>query len=148
MLACGLDIGSVVAKAVVMDNGQILSYSIQPTGIDIPKIAEKVAKEALDRASLSFRDVDRFIAEKTEEISSAVDDGLLCDSGMVVNASGNVTRFSPNGFNFQGIKHFTCEDGSGELFVNLEARIDFRKGQNLQLERHHLRLVLWNQSSG
>ena len=58
----------------------------------------------------------------------AVEDGLVCDAGTVVDDSGKVTGFSPNGFNFQGIKHFTCDDGSGEFFVNLQARIDFRKG--------------------
>lgn len=58
----------------------------------------------------------------------AVDDGLMCNAGTVVNASGKATGFSPRGFNFQGIKHFTCDDGSGEFFVNLQARIDFRKG--------------------
>jgi hypothetical protein len=55
----------------------------------------------------------------------AVDDGLVCDSGIVVNASSKVAGFSLNGFNFQGIKHFTCDDGSGEFFVNLQARIFF-----------------------
>lgn len=55
----------------------------------------------------------------------AVDDGLVCEAGTVVNASGKATGFSPNGFNFQGIKHFTCDDGSGEFFVNLQARIFF-----------------------
>jgi hypothetical protein len=58
----------------------------------------------------------------------AVDDGLVCDAGTVVNATAKGTGFSPTGFNFQGIKHFTCDDGSGEFFVNLQARIDFRKG--------------------
>ncbi len=27
-----------------------------------------------------------------------------------------------------GIKHFICEDGFGEFFVNLQTHIDFRKG--------------------
>lgn len=58
----------------------------------------------------------------------AVDDGLVCDEGTVVEDTRKVTGFSPNGFNFQGIKHFTCADGSGEFFINLQARIDFRKG--------------------
>ena len=58
----------------------------------------------------------------------AFDDGLVCDEGTVVDDSGKLTGFSPNGFNFQGIRHFTCDDGSGEFFVNLQARIDFRKG--------------------
>ena len=62
----------------------------------------------------------------------AVDDGVVCAEGIVVDASGKVTGFSPNGFNFQGVKHFICEDGSGEFFVNLQARIDFRKGTTFQ----------------
>ncbi len=62
----------------------------------------------------------------------AVDAGLVCDAGIVVDDSGKVTGFSPNGFNFQGVKHFICEDGSGDFFVNLQARIDFRKGTTFQ----------------
>jgi hypothetical protein len=58
----------------------------------------------------------------------AVDDGTICGSGIVVDDSGKVTGFSGNGFNYHGIKHFICDDGSGEFFVNLQARIDFRKG--------------------
>ncbi len=58
----------------------------------------------------------------------AVDEGIVCDAGAVFDASGKVTGFSPTGFNFQGVKHFVCDDGSGGFFVNLQARIDFRKG--------------------
>ena len=58
----------------------------------------------------------------------AVDDGLICNTGIVVEDSSKATGFSPNGFNFQGVKHFTCDDGSGEFFVNLQARIDFMRG--------------------
>jgi len=62
----------------------------------------------------------------------AVDDGLVCDAGTVVEDTRKVTGFSDNGFNFQGIKHFTCADGSGEFFINMQARIDFRKGVTFQ----------------
>ena len=58
----------------------------------------------------------------------AVDDGLICDTGTVFDTVGKVTGFSQNGFNFQGIKHFICDDGSGEFYVNLQARIDYTKG--------------------
>ena len=58
----------------------------------------------------------------------AVDEGIVCATGTVTDASGKVTGASPTGFNYQGIKHFVCEDGSGEFFMNLQARIDFRKG--------------------
>jgi hypothetical protein len=58
----------------------------------------------------------------------AVDNGLICDKGEVIDYSGKVTGFSPNGFNFQGIKHFICDDGSGEFLVNVQARIDLSGG--------------------
>jgi hypothetical protein len=58
----------------------------------------------------------------------AVDDGLICGEGEVIDAVGKATGFSPTGFNFQGIKLFICDDLSGEFYVNLQARIDFRKG--------------------
>jgi hypothetical protein len=59
---------------------------------------------------------------------SAVDDGLICDSGLVYDLTGKASGFSPTGFNFSGIKGFDCADGSGGFAVNLQARIDFRKG--------------------
>jgi hypothetical protein len=58
----------------------------------------------------------------------AVDDGLICEEGTVVDASSKEIGFSQNGFNFQGIKQFTCDDGTGEFLVNLQARNDFRMG--------------------
>ena len=58
----------------------------------------------------------------------AVDDGLVCAAGTVHDNSGKVTGNFKTGFNFQGIKHFICEDESGGFLVNLQARIDFRKG--------------------
>lgn len=71
-----------------------------------------------------------FVGEPSPFVASgpAVDDGLICPEGSVVDATGKLAGFSPTGFNFQGIKEFTCDDGSGEFFINLQARIDFRKG--------------------
>jgi hypothetical protein len=66
-----------------------------------------------------------------ESFGPARDEGLVCPSGTVIDESGKVTGNSPNGFNFQGVKHFICGDGSGEFFVNLQARIDFRRGVKL-----------------
>ena len=58
----------------------------------------------------------------------AIDEGLMCETGIVVDAAGKVTGLSPTGFSFHGIKHFACDDGSGEFYVNLQARIDFSRG--------------------
>ncbi len=59
---CGLDIGSVMAKAVVMAGGRVIASATQPTGTDIPQIAEHVAAEALSKAGLLFKDVGSFVA--------------------------------------------------------------------------------------
>ena len=68
----------------------------------------------------------------------AVDDGLICEEGTVVDASVKWTGFSKNGFNFKGIKAFTCDDDSGQFFINMRARIDYRKGTTFN----------WNVRSG
>lgn len=58
----------------------------------------------------------------------SVDAGTVCSSGTVVDATGRTGRFTDTSFDFQGIKHFTCDDGSGEFFVDLHAHIDFETG--------------------
>lgn len=35
-----------------------------------------------------------------------------------------MTGVNPNGFIFRSVKHFICDDGTGEIFVNVQARID------------------------
>ncbi len=58
----------------------------------------------------------------------AVDDGLICASGSVIDDVNSFTGFTVNGFNYHGIKRFTCDDTSGEFLVNVQARIDNRTG--------------------
>ena len=37
-----------------------------------------------------------------------------------------------NGLNFKGVKHFVCDDGSGEFWINIQDRIDFQRGVTFQ----------------
>lgn len=69
---------------------------------------------------------------------AALDEGIVCASGTVADEVVKAVGFSPLGFNVQAIKNFQCEDGSGDFSVNLEARIDFRRGVTFQ----------WNVLSG
>jgi predicted CoA-substrate-specific enzyme activase len=50
----GLDIGSVMAKAVIMNDNVILSYSIRPVSGSFQNAANGVLKEALDKAGLTL----------------------------------------------------------------------------------------------
>jgi hypothetical protein len=62
----------------------------------------------------------------------AVDSGLMCPTGTVDDIFGKATGFkSQTGVNFQVVKVFTCDDGSGSFVVKLQVRNDF-KGDNFQ----------------
>lgn len=69
MIVAGIDVGSLTAKVVILGDGGIYSYSLQPTGIDIPEVARRVTMEALEKAHLSFEDIDRFISTGYGRIS-------------------------------------------------------------------------------
>ena len=56
MLA-GLDIGSAFSKAVIVENGSIVSTSYLPTEGNFRKVAEQVLDEALDQANLTLKDI-------------------------------------------------------------------------------------------
>jgi predicted CoA-substrate-specific enzyme activase len=53
MLAAGIDVGAATAKAVILGDGEIIGYSIKPTGRDVKLTANKVIQEALEKAGLS-----------------------------------------------------------------------------------------------
>jgi len=62
MITAGVDIGAMNTKAVILTDGQVSSYSLVPTGIDMKQSAELALEEALGRAGLSLSDVKGIIA--------------------------------------------------------------------------------------
>ena len=56
IIVAGVDVGAATAKTVILTDGQFF-YSIMPTGYSVPKAAEAVTKEALDKAGLSMADL-------------------------------------------------------------------------------------------
>lgn len=52
MLVCGLDIGAATAKAVVINDGHMVAYSVFPTGYSIQSAIDKVTEEVFKRAGL------------------------------------------------------------------------------------------------
>jgi len=57
MITAGVDVGAATAKTVIVADGQILSYSIVPTGDSVTRAAERVTEAALSQAGLSKGDV-------------------------------------------------------------------------------------------
>lgn len=57
----------------------------------------------------------------------AVDAGLICNSGDTIDVFGKGSGFQSGiGWNAQVVKLFTCDDSSGEFFVKLQVRFDWR----------------------
>ena len=58
MFFCGLDIGAATTKAVILNDGRMVSYSVLPTGQSVNLATDKVLEEAtrkLGRSSLGDR---------------------------------------------------------------------------------------------
>ena len=59
----------------------------------------------------------------------AVDGGSVCASGEAIDLFNRASGFESGvGVNFQVLKEFVCNDGSGSFFVKLQVRLDFRRG--------------------
>ena len=60
----------------------------------------------------------------------AVDDGIMCPTGETIDVFGKTSGSqSGRGTNWQVVKRFTCDDGSGDFLVKLQVRDDW-KGTN------------------
>ena len=118
----GVDIGAVSAKALLVQENIIVAYEVLDTGPNIGKIADKVVKKVLDKASVDFNDLkgivatgygrisvpfaDKRITEITchargvhdliPEVRTIIDIGGQDSKGMRVDDAGNVVDFVMN----------------------------------------------------
>jgi len=60
--ALGIDIGSSFSKATVIGEGRLLSYAVIPSGGSFAEVAEKVSREAIEKAAISDTDISATIA--------------------------------------------------------------------------------------
>jgi predicted CoA-substrate-specific enzyme activase len=92
MITAGIDVGSLTAKAVVL-YGDRFSFALRPTGIDIPDIARQVTEEALEKADLTFEDIERIVSTGYGRISIPFTTDVVTE--ITCNAVG-VHHFYPN----------------------------------------------------
>ncbi len=62
MAVAGIDIGSLTAEVVILEQGNIVHYVILPTGYNSKTAAERAISTALEAASLKKTDLDYVIA--------------------------------------------------------------------------------------
>ena len=69
MPVAGIDVGSLTAEVVIMEEGEILQYVILPTGSNSRTAAEKAMQEALQASNLARADLDCVVATGYGRIS-------------------------------------------------------------------------------
>ncbi|MFX1571580.1 MAG: acyl-CoA dehydratase activase [Promethearchaeota archaeon] len=61
MIVAGCDVGSLTGKAVILKDGEILSYSIVPTTPKPEITAQNAMNEALEKANFSLEDIEYLV---------------------------------------------------------------------------------------
>lgn len=84
MITVGIDIGALTVKAVVMKERTILSWAIMTTGEEGAMAAQKVLQEALGKAELSIKEIDRIAStgygKETVHFSQQKVPEMICQS--------------------------------------------------------------------
>lgn len=62
MVVAGIDIGSRIAKAAIMEAGNILSYAFLDTGLDSTQTAREVLHLAASKAGVAAKDIQYIVA--------------------------------------------------------------------------------------
>ncbi len=69
MIFAGIDVGSLTAKVVLLENGKILCRHIIPTGSNSKHSADRVMAEALEKAGIKLQDLEFVVATGYGRIS-------------------------------------------------------------------------------
>jgi len=93
MIAAGIDIGGKVAKAVIVEDGKVLGKAWNLTGINKAEAAERVYNEALRKAGLQRKDVERVVATGSGAKRVTFAQGTIADAAA---AARGINRLYPN----------------------------------------------------
>jgi (R)-2-hydroxyacyl-CoA dehydratese activating ATPase len=80
MYCAGIDIGSTMTKVVIVDESEsIVAFVLGPTGAEHRRLANRVMKEALDKAGLGIDDIVKIIATGYGRVNVPFADGQLTE---------------------------------------------------------------------
>jgi len=139
MLVCGLDIGAATTKAVILKDGNMISYAVLPTGQSVRLATDRVIDDVLHKASLETARFERvfttgygrhavgFADKAVSEIichakganflipsvRTVIDIGGQDSKIIALDEEGNVTNFVMND---------KCAAGTGR-FIEVMARV-------------------------
>lgn len=143
MIVAGCDVGSVTIKAVIMNDGSVISYHIIETGFKPDLAAKDAVDEALSKAHLTFDDIEYCVStgdgRKNASFADKDISQLPCLSKgtyffipsvrVVVDVGGNTTkaiRVSKVGKILGYRLNDKCAAGSGRFFDILAEALELR----------------------
>ncbi len=135
----GIDVGAGNAKAVILENGQIVSHSIIPVTDNVAAVAKIVTEEALKKAGISFGDLDYIVStgygRNAVPFANKVSSEIICHAkGSYFEVSGartvidigaqdsKVIRINEKGDVINFVMNDKCAAGSGR-FLEVMARV-------------------------
>jgi len=138
LLVAGVDVGSVSAEAVIMQNGQVRATSIVPTGASSRRAGERALEVALGQAALGLADLAYIVAtgygravlnfahRQVTEITCHARGAhhLFPDVGTVIDIGGQdskVIRVDAKGAGSDFVMNEKCAAGTGR-FLEVMAR--------------------------
>jgi len=143
LLTAGVDIGAATAKAAILSNNTLLSFSIIPTGHSVSQAGEFVLNSALEKANISFNDLQRIIstgygrravpfADKalTEIICHAAGvNSILLSARTIIDIGGQdskVIGLDENGNVINFIMNDKCAAGTGRFLEVMAGVLDVK----------------------
>ena len=143
MQVAGIDVGSASAKAVILKDSKIISYSIISVTSSVRKVIEEVLGEALEKANLSMPSLDYVVS--TGYGRNAVPFTNLAVSEILCHAQGvhflmpqvqtiidiggqdsKVIRVNKNGDVINFVMNDKCAAGSGRFLEVMAQALDVK----------------------
>lgn len=138
MATAGIDSGSLVTKVVLLNQNEVVSHEALPTGVDAGDAIQKGMDNALEKAGISFQDVESIVCtgagKKKNPFQSKQATEVMCDAKGVLhlypNANGvidiggencRVIKWDANGKVVDFALNDKCASGTG-IFLDAMAK--------------------------
>ncbi len=138
MIVAGVDVGGKNVHVVIMSDGKILAKAAAPTGVRKSEAAEQVYDEALKKAALTRKDVERVVSTGSSGKRAAFATGFVPDAAADARAAvrlipsartvidvgaeeGRAIKISPEGKVQDFAVNEKCAAGTG-TFIDTMAR--------------------------
>jgi (R)-2-hydroxyacyl-CoA dehydratese activating ATPase len=143
MAVAGCDVGSLTAKAVIMDQGEILSHAVIKGGVRPDQSAKEVLEAALDKSGLPSSEIEYSVGtgygKERIDFASETESEIVCHARgaqwnlpgirMVIDIGGQdakVIRMDETGRIIRYVYNDKCASGTGRFLEVMAEALEVR----------------------